>query len=111
MQIKSIFTRKDFSLSLVLKGRVFRTWGWPISILETSKGLGTNALSFIWLKSESGRYLKVESSILAGDSNFFRSISKLYLISISNFITIVWLVDLKVKLPFELTFKSYVVSA
>ena len=58
MQIKSIFTRKDFSLSLVLKGRVFRTWGWPISILETSKGLGTNALSFIWLKSESGRYLE-----------------------------------------------------
>ena len=58
MQIKSIFTRKDFSLSLVLKGRVFRTWEWPISILETSKGLGTNALSFIWLKSESGRYLE-----------------------------------------------------
>ena len=58
MQIKSIFTRKDFSLSLVLKGRVFRTWGWPISILETSKGLGTNAFSFIGLKSESGRYLE-----------------------------------------------------
>lgn len=29
-----------------------------MSILETSKGLGTNAFSFIGLKSESGRYLE-----------------------------------------------------